>query len=159
MLSAEQQLLLASLDELEPATLLAVGAEALPAVEAYGGRHPECETVCVPDYPREALPRTSQRFRLGVIAGLIGRLPDAATRALIAALRDQYCDGLLLLAPEGRWPLADYLSLGFERHAAVDGNGGAFELYWYDADRCNPEREWNNPTHWAHPENFKRFRW
>ncbi len=29
----------------------------------------------------------------------------------------------------------------------------------YDIDRYNPERPWNSPEDWAHPENFERFRW
>ena len=52
--------------------------------------------------------------------------------------------------------MTDYLALGFERRGEpTDG----IELFWYDADRFNPEREWNNPDHWANPENFKRYRW
>jgi hypothetical protein len=152
------ELLLDALDELAPATVLAVGARASSAAARYGERHPERETVCVPAYPEEPLPEAARRFRLGVIAGPLG-IEAAELRALIARLRDQSCETLLLLVPEGQWPLAEYLALGFERRAECEACGRRYVLYWYDVDRYNPEREWNNPANWAHPENFKRFRW
>lgn len=149
-------MLLEALRELAPRTVLAVGPDAGALVKRHAAAHPECEPTRVDAYPGEPLPlEQGRRFDLGVAAGVLETLPKDRARALIASLRDQYCRAVLLLAPKGLWPLAEYLALGFERRSEDD----AYELYWFDVDRYNPEREWNNPTNWANPENFRRFRW
>jgi hypothetical protein len=94
-----------------------------------------------------------------VLCGVLEALEDKPARHLISLMRDQYCDGLLLLVRAGHWRLEQYLALGFERRGQCVSGTEARDLYWYHVDRYNPEREWNNPDHWANPDNFRRYRW
>ncbi|HEX6999437.1 MAG TPA: DUF6231 family protein [Gammaproteobacteria bacterium] len=142
--------------EAEPKRLLAVTAStAAVALDAFAAERPDA--LVRRFAPGDALDAaaTDAPYDLGLLGDVVGVLPDAAAGRLIGALRDRFCRRVLLLAPAGRWRLASYLAFGFERREAGEG----WELYWYDVDRYNPEREWNNPTHWANPENFKRYRW
>jgi hypothetical protein len=156
---AAQRMLLAALLELRPRSVLRVGADADLALAQYRERHPACRISS------EGLPRSLDelavegRFQLGVLSGLVETLAARRAAELITALRDRYCESLLLLASKGHWRLTDFLALGFEIRSSSGERAGGYDLYWYHPDRYNPEREWNNPDSWANPENFKRYRW
>ena len=142
--------------EAAPQRLLVIGPGAVTiAADAYRDERAGAVVREAQDLPQlEA--DADGRYDLALVGDVIGVWPDVEARRLLAALRDRYSDRILILAPEAAWPLTDYLALGFERRGApADG----LALFWYDVDRFNPEREWNNPDHWANPENFKRYRW
>lgn len=155
-LPAPAAALLEALREARPSRLLVIGAgAAAAAADGLREERPETSVRLVPE-PRDLGEVQDGPFDLAVVADVVGRLAGAECRQLLGALRDRYARRILLLAPRGAWALADYLALGFERRGeASEGS----ELYWYDMDRSNPEREWNNPDHWANPENFHRYRW
>jgi hypothetical protein len=150
-------IVLRALRDLRPSTILAVAPGQLVSVERYRAES-NCRVVSASsDFDRINVP-DAERFDLGIVAGVIEHLDDRAARALIATLRDVHCSSLLLAVPAAHWPLEAYLALGLELRD-VSATGEAWHLYWFDVDRYNPEREWNNPQHWANPENFKRYRW
>jgi hypothetical protein len=151
-------MLLTALLELDPQSLLAVGAgQDIAAVDEFKLRRPQSEVRSVAGFPRSELP-SGRRFEVGLLSGVVERLAADQARQLIGRLRDQYCDGVLLLVPPAHWSLEEYLALGFERRSRCAGDA-ARDLYWYHVDSYNPEREWNNPDSWANPENFRRYRW
>jgi len=83
---------------------------------------------------------------------------------LLAQLRDRHTPFLAVLADLGRlrsadgaWNQCDFIALGLEPSIATPEPGVG--LYIYDLANYNTAREWNNPRHWAHPENFRKFRW
>lgn len=156
-LSPAEQMLFDALEALAPLTLLAVGRDG--AVEAYLAAHPECRAVGVGSiHELRPLGGGERRFRAGVIASLHA-LTDQDARQLIAALRDRFCEVVLIPVPRSHWTFGEYLGLGFELRASCANGAAQWVLYLFDVDRYNPEREWNNPVDWAHPENFDRFRW
>ncbi|MEM9401919.1 MAG: DUF6231 family protein [Pseudomonadota bacterium] len=86
------------------------------------------------------------RADLGVI---VGGTPDDVS--IIARLRDLHCRRVVLLAA-GEWRENDLLGLGFQR---IEFD--AAKAYLCDPN-LTPLREWNNAEHWAHPQNFDKFR-
>lgn len=162
--AAVDRMLAQALDALVPSDLLLIGCS--PAVSAYRQSHPECRvTVCESlaaletlDGSRHPADEHADRRPLGVVSALDSRSEQSAL-SLIAALRDRYCQAVLVTVRRSYWSFADWLALGFELRATCRADREEYALYWFDRDRCNPEREWNNPTDWAHPENFDRFRW
>jgi hypothetical protein len=99
-----------------------------------------------------------QRFDLGLVAGGLGTLPEHQARALLAALRDRACRTTVVVEPgDSPWGRAQMLALAFTQRA--QSACGQWRLYDHDLSDYNPEREWNNPTDWANPENFDRYRW
>jgi hypothetical protein len=157
-LPCPEQMLLEALARLAPEDLLEVGAS--DAVARYRALDDRCRvTRADPGIIAAAeLDVRSQRFAVAVLSAPES-YDDASALRLIAALRDRYCRAIFAAAPEDHWPFSDWLALGFELAASCEHAGIAWHLYTFDADRANPEREWNNPTDWAHPENFDRFRW
>lgn len=101
--------------------------------------------------------RGSERFSLGVVVDLLDRLDETAADALLAALRDRLCRRVLVAVPPGsRFDRQRMLAMGYTLRAR--GPGG-WRVYDHDIASYNPERSWNNPDDWAHPENFDRYRW
>ena len=97
------------------------------------------------------------RFAVGVVIDSLDGLDDAAADALLAALRDRLCRRVLVLVPaDTRFDRVRMLAMGY----TLRGRGaGGWCLYDHDIASYNPERSWNNPSDWAHPENFDRYRW
>ena len=117
----------------------------------------EVVRVSADDLP-DALP-ASRRFSAGVVVDALGSLSPEEGGRLLARLRDQLCDRVFVVsrADDTEWPTAKMLALTYtlrERSAE-----GTWLLYDHDIATYNPERDWNNPTDWANPENFNRYRW
>jgi hypothetical protein len=71
---------------------------------------------------------------------------------LLAALRDRMARRVVVL--DHTLPPTDFIALGFELLPGAPGEG-----YLFDPDSPARRREWNNPDHWANPENFDKYRW
>lgn len=74
--------------------------------------------------------------------------------ALLARLRDVHAQRVVVLV--AGIARNDLLALRFEptKHAFE----GA-EVFLSNAGITDKRRDWNNARHWAHPENFDRYRW
>jgi hypothetical protein len=100
-----------------------------------------------------------RRYPLGVVAGQLETLQHRTASQLLARLRDQVCARVLVLvAPDAGWSRSDLLALGYNRIGRSQGPA-RWSLYEYEITRYNPERTWNNPSDWANPENFDKYRW
>jgi|SRR6056297_3505220 len=101
---------------------------------------------------------TLGRFDFAVVCDLLEQVDESTAEAVLGRLKNLHTDKFLLLADPtrsclGREALLALALAPFER--LDDGR-----IAWrYDIDEYNPERRWNNPDDWAHPENFQRFRW
>tara|TARA_R110002111_G_scaffold22972_1_gene52208 strand:- start:316 stop:780 length:465 start_codon:yes stop_codon:yes gene_type:complete len=97
----------------------------------------------------------SLRSDLGVVCKQLEYMPSESGRALLARLRDCHCAELLVhdtgndLAPQ------DMRALGFTRVCESDSG----RWHHYARDEFYEERTWNSPEQWAHPQNYKRYRW
>ena len=102
------------------------------------------------------------RFDAGLVTGLLGRLDHRPGQEVIGLLRNLHCARLaVVLEPEALargWTREDLLALEFLPAASPSTSGGT-EVFVYDIDLYNRERDWNNARHWANPENFEKFRW
>jgi len=90
------------------------------------------------------------------------RRPDAIE--FMAQLRNRHApvvavaaDLARLRATDEAWSPSDFIGLGLEPRTDTAEPGPA--LFLYDLAEYNAAREWNNPRYWAHPENFRKFRW
>lgn len=97
------------------------------------------------------------REPLVVVAGLLETMAAAAARELLAALRDRQAQHTVLWVDLERSPLpeAELRALGFRVHA----RDGAQLLCGFDAYDYKDRPDWLNPSHWAHPERWDRYRW
>ena len=89
---------------------------------------------------------------LVVVTNQLEHMERAAARHLLARLRDGHAAVLIAHDPSQVFSGADYLALGFE----VDSNA---DCYVYDANADSRQRDWNNSSNWANPENFDKYRW
>ncbi len=89
---------------------------------------------------------------LVVVTNQLEHMELAAARHLLARLRDSHAAVLIAHDPSRVFSTGDYLALGFE----VDSNA---DCYIYDANAGSRQRDWNNSSNWANPENFDKFRW
>jgi hypothetical protein len=134
-----------------PADVLLVGSiPELPATAPGATRVPVDES----GVPLEGL----GRFDLAVVAEVTERLDAAAAVAVLGRLKNLHTDRFVLFVDPLRSSLDRDALLGLALEPLEPLDDGL--LAWlYDIDRYNPERDWNNPEDWAHPENFDRFRW
>jgi len=106
-----------------------------------------------------ALP-AGERFDLGVVADALDALERRRAEQLLARLRDQLCrEVLVLTGPESAWRRGELLALEYTPRARVVDARGEWRVHGFDLDSYNPQRAWNTPENWAHPENFHRYRW
>jgi hypothetical protein len=134
-----------------PASLLLIGdSPMVPEMEAEVTRVAVAEAM-------GALARLG-RFDFAIVSGLVEQLEAPAAEAVLGRLKNLHTDRFVLLADPARSCLGHdaLLALALAPYEPLaDGR-----MAWvYDIDRYNPERAWNNPEEWAHPENFARFRW
>lgn len=97
----------------------------------------------------------SVRSDLGVIFKQFDHMPSDLAMPLLARLRDCHCDELLVHSGGKSLTTREMLALGFTR-ATSSESGGWFH---YQREEFYEERTWNSPDQWAHPQNYKRFRW
>jgi hypothetical protein len=139
------------LDACTPATLLVIGDPPAPPETAA-----EITCVAVADAANEL--NTLGRFDFAIVAGLVEQLDAPDAEAVLGRLKNLHTSRFVLLSDPVRACLGHdaLLALALAPYEPLaDGR-----MAWvYDIDRYNPERAWNNPEEWAHPENFARFRW
>lgn len=94
---------------------------------------------------------------------LIDQLEHTSRREglmLIGRLRNQHSNSLCVeIARHADWNQSDFMAAGLVPSATYERAGKEVMLLTYDIATYNPEREWNNPEQWAHPDRFHKFRW
>lgn len=95
---------------------------------------------------------TAGSLGLVIVTNQLEHMEKAAARHLLARLRDSHAAMLVAHDPSRVFSPAEYLALGFEVDARAD-------CYVYDANAVSRQRDWNNASNWANPENFNKFRW
>lgn len=155
-MAEQDELLLGRLRALAPPHLLLLAAGAadgarLAALAAPAGRVSRREPVAGLEDLAGLEPAD-----VAVLACPAGRLLEPGLTQVLARLRDQLAGSVIVscgdTAPEGA-VRRHLLSLGYQ---PLDGLPGCFG---FDLGSYNPPRDWNTPEHWAHPENFDRYRW
>lgn len=133
-----------------PARLLVIGeAPGQPA-------EPHVTRVAVQDVT-ETLPALG-RFDFAIVCDLLEQVDEATAQTVLGRLKNLHTERFLLLVDPAASSL-DREALLALALAPVERLDDGRIAWRYDIDDYNPERRWNNPEDWAHPENFKRFRW
>lgn len=75
---------------------------------------------------------------------------------LLSRLRDHHSKRVLLHCADQVHSIQELFALGFikQKRPSKDGH-----FYLFDPDLYFERRDWNTPNKWAHPENFKKYRW
>ena len=151
----------ALLQALCPASILCVCDDDVPAVEKYRLTKPDA-TVTSIDH---STPPTRElgRFDLTIVSSVLERLSKSEGILLLANLRNFHSNVIAVTIPNEeveartRWSDREFIALGLEPATSAPGDPG--RLYVYDIKAYNRHRVWNNPRYWAHPENFRKYRW
>lgn len=116
----------------------------------------EVTRLAVADAPAELA--ALGRFDFAVVADLVETLEAGQAEAVLGRLKNLHVDRFMLVVDPNRSCLGRdaLLAMALAPYEPLEDR----RLAWlYDIDRYNPEREWNNPEDWAHPENFGKYRW
>jgi hypothetical protein len=151
MAKSPQECITSLLETYAPARVLVIGDSfVLPEFEL------EVTRLAVADAP-EDLPALG-RFDFAIVTDLLETREAKEAEAVLGRLKNLHAATFVVLVDEARSSLGrdDLLALALAPHEPLDDG----RMAWlYDFDRYNPEREWNNPEDWAHPENFGKLRW
>ena len=162
-----QEILYELLEAAAPKTLLCVSAEgAVSSVDQYLAHHGDCALTSMDHLEATDLLSRQGRFDYAVLSGALEDIPHDSGGALIARLRDLHCHRFAVACRhadahhrEGTWSETELLAMALSLHRRIREDGVWFSVYTYDIDSFHRQREWNNPEHWANPENFRRYRW
>lgn len=145
----------AFLAECAPASVLVVGT-AFDGALAAAALDEDVLTRLAVDEAAARLPALG-RFDCALVGGIAELLPAREAAELVGRLKNLHAPRFLLLADLVRSSLDRdaLLALALRPAGALDDD---LALWLYDVDRYNPERNWNNPDDWAHPENFDKYR-
>jgi hypothetical protein len=145
----------AFLSEYAPASVLVVG-DAFDGALAAAELEEDALTRLAVDEAAGRLPALG-RFDCALVAGVTEALPAREAAELIGRLKNLHAPRFLVLADLVRSSLGRdaLLALALRPAGALEDD---LALWLYDVDRYNPERDWNNPDDWAHPENFDKYR-
>ena len=109
------------------------------------------ETVSGPGDLPQAL-----KAQLGIVVAPLEGMPRTNAEQLLSRLRDVHCERVLFVDKGSDWSPEVLRSLGY---LEIHRRSGGERCYLFDPDGFNQPREWNNSSHWANPENFRKYRW
>lgn len=153
--------------QIGPQRLLLLGTCARGIVADYLAAEPACDVLEVLDVKQFETQGDSARFDLGVVCGVLEHLDTRTAGALIARLRDQHCQRLLLTVPIGAhwqehrsvWQQTDLLAYGFTLLSTEQREGKRVDVYGFDLATYKITPDWLNARYWAHPELFDKYWW
>ena len=97
-----------------------------------------------------------ERADLTIVFDQLEHMEKAEGVHLLSRLRDHHCKRILLHCADRVHSKQELLALGFVEQQR-SSQGGRFFLF--DPDLFFERRDWNTPDKWAHPQNFKKYRW
>jgi len=153
--------------QIAPQRLLLLGPGARGIVAEYLAAAPACDVKEFPDAGQFTAQDDSVRFDLGVVCGVLEHLERRTAGALIARLRDQQCQRLLLAVPIGAhwqthrsvWQQTDLLAYGFTLLSSEQRDARRVDVYGFDLATYKITPDWLNARYWAHPELFDKYWW
>jgi hypothetical protein len=153
------QHLLHQLEQAQPRKVL-VAADHLPGSIQNWAEHHDCELTRITsrDQTWEAL----GHYEFAIVADYLEHLQKSTGLQTLARLRNLHSQRIwVLVNAAGHWNFADFIGLGFRRHAQFqsDAEEPAMVCYGYDLASYNRVRSWNNPRFWANPENWNKYWW
>ncbi|SDL15731.1 hypothetical protein SAMN05216189_10766 [Pseudomonas delhiensis] len=155
-----QQALAALLDRYAPQRLLLVGAQGIPAVEAFRQAHPGCQ---VHGAAAGALPAelAAQRYDLALLADCLEHLERRAALQLVGGIRNLNSSRVAVLVDLAEAGVAeiDFYALGMQASERFQRDDQTLTLFTYDLREYKQVPDWLNAKFWANPENFGKYWW
>lgn len=155
-----QQDLTAWVQQLAPATLLAIGHR---ASELLRGLLPDvAQLEAIDSRDAFAATRGLGAFELVLVTDTVEHMDKPAAEQLLGNLRDLHAHHLFLLVPIGPvetgqcsiWVPGDLLALGMSRVGQYSSGAGRYQLYHFALETYKQVPDWLNSKYWAHPERF-----
>lgn len=140
-----------SADSVKEGLLVVTSAPALPPTG-----HPAIHVTRL--RPEDVMDPTQglQRRSLALVYDQLELMGASESLVLLGRLRDCFSDHILVHTANSPLSAQEMLSLGFY----VDQDwSGAGRLFRYRREDFYEGRSWNTPEQWAHPRNFRRYRW
>lgn len=155
-----QQALAALLAQHSPHSLLLVGAEQLPAVQAFLDAHPDCRYAHAPagHLPAEL---AAQRFDLAIFVDCLEHLNQRSGLELLAGVRNLNASKLAVLIDLAAcdWQRSDFYALALEASAEFQRDAQILTLFTYDLREYKQVPDWLNAKFWANPQNYGKYWW
>lgn len=156
-----QETLLELMEAHKPADMLVVSASEPPCLWTWLDHGNQCDvTALVPDEVAERLPGLG-RFEYALVTDALEYMTVPDATAMLARLRDVHCHRFATTCIQGHegWEPGRFMSLALTLHRRIRQDRQAVCVYTHDIDTYSRERDWNTPENWAHPGNFRRYRW
>lgn len=96
------------------------------------------------------------RADLGIVFDQLEHMDKEEAVHLLSRLRDHLCRRVLLHCADEVHAKQELFALGFIQQKRPSEEG---HFFLFDPEIFFERREWNTPSKWAHPENFKKYRW
>lgn len=157
--------------ESQPKSILVVGRDGEPLVSDYVRQKAFLKQTCrvevVADDDLLGQLERAGRFDTGVVINAIQFLEKKIAGQLIARLRDVHTPRFCLIVPIGTgwrghrslWEPNDLLGFGMSRVNRYRHDGKIIDLYKYDIATYKKTPEWLNPSNWANPQLWDKYRW
>jgi DNA-binding transcriptional LysR family regulator len=155
-----QQALAALLAQHAPQSLLVIGSDQLPALQAFLAAHPECRYAHAPagELPAEL---AAQRFDLAIFVDCLEHLNKRSGLQLLAGVRNLNASKLAVLVDVSAcdWQLSDFYSLALQASEQFQRDQQMLTLFTYDLREYKQVPDWLNAKFWANPQLFGKYWW
>ncbi|MBU1331868.1 MAG: hypothetical protein KJ884_04770 [Gammaproteobacteria bacterium] len=155
-----QQALAALLELYAPQRLLLIGAQQLPAVDAFAAAHPACEIEFSPAGALSA-DLAAQRFDLALAVDCLEHLPKRVGLELLGGIRNLNASRIAVLVDlkASQWQETDFFSLALQASECFGRDEQVLHLFTYDLLDYKQVPDWLNAKFWANPENYGKYWW
>lgn len=155
-----QQALAALLAQHAPQSLLLIGSDQLPALQAFLAAYPECRYAHAPagELPSEL---AAQRFDLAIFVDCLEHLNKRSGLQLLAGVRNLNASKLAVLVDVSAcdWQLSDFYSLALQASEQFQRDQQMLTLFTYDLREYKQVPDWLNAKFWANPQLFGKYWW
>lgn len=152
--------LLSYLRDQAPSSLLCLSFHRPDPVEQYLTAHQQTEARYLSETTSWRALDGLGRFDVAVLIDQLEHTSRHEGLMLIGRLRNQHSNSVCVeISHDEDWTQADFTAAGLVLSATYERAGREVMLLTYDIATYNPEREWNNPEQWAHPDRFRKHRW
>lgn len=155
-----QQALAALLDRYAPQTLLLVGADSFPALDAFAAAHPDTQIAKALPGPLPA-DLAARRFDLALVVDCLEHLPKRDGLQLLGGIRNLNASRIAVLADLSAcgWQDTDFFSLALQSNERFQRDAQVLTLFTYDLREYKQVPDWLNAKFWANPQNFGKYWW
>ncbi len=159
------------LNESQPRSILVVGSAGIKLVGNYVEQKRILRAPCrVTEISGDDLPAKLEqagRHDVGIVVNTLERLDKKSAGRLLAKLRDLYTARFCVIVPIGDndprqasyWAPTDFYGYGMTLVNSYKEEDAVLHMYRYDIATYKRTPDWLNPSNWANPELWDKYRW